>query len=233
MEDLPDDKARDLYIRLMGEVKCRLDDIFKMGTMEPFLCPMTRIEFAALQFRQIFETVAWACMVANGEPLKPELLQRRHERNPRYLFKYLAERVMPDCYPMPLIRIPVDDNSETGVPRDDDRFIGELVKRAEDEWLTRPELVRLHGELSKLLHIRNPMRGELLNAETYEKMIPVWWEKTSNLVTLHRIPLPGDDMCIVRILTDGQVIIDDFYKVWSLDENRDLLASQQRTVRFP
>ena len=233
MEEMLGDKARDLYARLMGEVKCRLDDVFRMGAMESFLCPMTRIEFAGLQFRQIFETIAWACMVANGEPLKPELLLPRHERNPRFLFSYLADAVMPDCYPTPLIRVPVDDDSTTSVFGDDvEGFVGELAKLAEDEWLSRPELVRLHGELSRLLHIRNPMRGVALHGEFYEKMIPVWWEKTANLVALHRIALPGDDLCVVRILASGQVIIDDFYKVGFLGGDRDLMVSRRRTKRF-
>lgn len=230
MEGTFSDQARDLYSRLMGEIKCRIDDIHEVGTMEGSLCPMTRIEFAAIQFRQIFETIAWACMVANGQPLEPELLKRRHERNPRFLFKYLAETVMPDCYPTPLVM--VGDDSASGVLDEDGDSVGALVELAEDEWLTRPELVRLHGELSKLLHIRNPMRGEALQAANYEKMIPVWWEKTVRLVALHRIALPGDDMCIVWIRVDGQVIIEDFYKVKSLDEDSDLLVSLRRTERF-
>lgn len=193
MENTLNDQVRDLYSRLMGE-------------MEQSLCPMTRIEFAAIQFRQIFETIGWACMVANGQPLEPELLKRRHERNPRFLFKYLAETVMPDCYPTPLVM--VGDDSGAGVFGEDGGFVGELAELAEDEWLTRAELVRLHGEWSKLLHIRNPMRGESLHGPDYEEMIPVWWEKTVNLVAVHRIALPGDDMCIVGIRPDGQVMIE-------------------------
>ena len=238
MEDLLDARARDLYSRLMGEVKCRLDDIHRMGTTDAGFCPMTSIEFAAIQFRQVFETIAWACMVANGQPLTPELLQRRKERNPRFLFKYLEGGVMPDCYPTPLVRVPEGRPKVRvrGVARlllrRDKRFRGELGLLAEEEWLTRSELIRLHGELSKLLHIRNPLRGESLNSEYYTQMIPLWWQKTVNLVTLHRIALPGDNMCIVEILKDGQILIDDFYVVGSLDTDRDLIVSRSQTKRF-
>lgn len=211
--------------------------------MTDLLCPMTTIEFACLQFRQVFETIAWACMVANEEPLDPKQLTRRRERNPRFLFNYLERTVMPDCYPTPLTRVPLDQSDinpgDDISPRTDDDVVfpsGQLASEwallSEDEWLTRAELTRLHGEMSKLLHIRNPMRGESLRADYYEKMIPVWWEKTTNLIALHRIALPGDDICIVQILSDGQIVIEDFCVVGAPDNERDLIVPIQRTERF-
>ena len=98
-------EQRDMYCELMWQIKQRVDHVMTMDICqdEAILCSV--LESACLQLRKVLETIAWACLVANGDRLESLSAKIRKEYHAGRLLRRL-EQVVPDCYPTPLIRIP-------------------------------------------------------------------------------------------------------------------------------
>src|SRR3546814_2038862 len=60
------------------------------------------------------------------------------------------------------------------------------------EYLTKDELVKVHGICGNVLHARNPF-GKPIDHESFAKDIAGWIEKVIRLLNSHEIKLIGDD----------------------------------------
>lgn len=215
---------RSVYCELMRDIKRRMEAIKNIGNTDAAIYNEPRIEFICLQLRLILESIAFGCLVANGDRLK--------NLPKRILKEYHAEEVLsrledinPACYPHPVNLVPepetslppsVLSNSHSG------RYRGQLEIRPGNDWLTRDEFKEVYGRLGGILHVRNPMRGPN-NFKHYEEMAPQWLNKIINLLTLHCIGILSDDMIYIVLMRgvsrkddrhiDGDVSIAEFKKM--------------------
>lgn len=60
-------------------------------------------------------------------------------------------------------------------------------------FLTRDDLVAVHGRCGDLLHAKNPY-GKSVDYSLYEKMVPQWMEKIKKLLNCHQVKLLDDSV---------------------------------------
>ena len=218
----PDNKS--VYRELMRDIKRRMEAIESIGNTDVAIYNAPRVEFICLQLRLILESIAFGCLVANGDRLK--------YLSKKILKEYRAEEVLsqledinPACYPQPVTLV---SGPETSLPPSVlnnprfGRYRGQLEIRSGNDWLTRDEFKDVYGRLGDILHVRNPMRGPN-DFEHYEEMAPQWLNKIINLLTHHCIGILSDDMMYIVLMQgvsrkddghiDGDVSIAEFQKM--------------------
>jgi hypothetical protein len=127
----------------------------------------------------ILELIALASLAAN-KPLFEENRKKFHKHwNPSDILRDI-EALNSGYYPKPIREV---SSQRKGV-------VNDLVPM-EGGFLTKSELVSIHGRTGNILHARNPF-GKELSYEEYETQIPVVMEKIRLLLNCHQIQLLGE-----------------------------------------
>jgi hypothetical protein len=166
------------YIATMEQIKRRVDAINACSDGRAKLAGPPRVEFAALQLRMVLELIALASLAANKELFQKQSLRFEKHWRPSEIIKDL-EKLNPKFYPIPFR---ASDHDPAGV-----RSHLPLT----DGYLTKAELVEVHGRCGNLLHARNPF-GKSLDYARFLSDIIAWTNKVVSLLSTHKIWLLGD-----------------------------------------
>jgi hypothetical protein len=142
--------------------------------------PATQIEAMVLQVRMIMELVALASLAANKAIFEQNQEKFEKHWDPVKILKDV-ERLNPRFYPRPVIEIP---SATPGVMND-------LVDLA-DGFMTRQELIEIHGRCGNVLHAHNPY-GRPFDYAAYERLVPTWMDRIMKLLNCHQIKLLDDE----------------------------------------
>lgn len=196
------------YAKCMEEIKRRqiaLDDILHGRRTTSF--PHTNIEFAALQFRKMFELIILAS-IASHQHLFEGLIRKLSKEWQISKIVAIVRKKNPNFYPKLIDRV---EAGKSGI---------------KDEWkdvttgyLTLDELIDAHGRIGTVMHAQNPFRGELQLAEL-EKMFPMWRAKLIRLLNNHLIRFPDDATILyvgMQSVETGAVHLSLFGKVAPLN----------------
>ena len=169
-----------VYASVMEEIKRRTSVIhsFLIGNSNALYKP-TNIESIYLQIRMILELIALASIAAN-KPIFEENQKKFHKHwNPSAILKDI-ERLNPNYYPEPIREVP---SRTEGVEND--------LVAIKDGFLTKDELISIHGKSGNILHARNPYNKHF-DYQEYDSQIPQIMEKIKCLLNCHQIRLLGD-----------------------------------------
>lgn len=136
----------------------------------------THIESMVLQVRMITELIALASIAANKRLFEQNSRKFEKHWNPGEILKDV-ERLNPGFYPRPIREVPSDTSGVTNE-------LEEITKG----YLTKEQLVALHGRCGDLLHAKNPY-GKGVDYKLYERMIPQWMEQVRVLLNCHQVKL--------------------------------------------
>lgn len=168
------------YAASMKEIKLRTEviDLFLSGQLGARYVPTT-VETVGLQFRKIFELIAFASLVANREQYSRAYADFANHWQLAKLVKNLR-RINRDFYPKPVLEVP-------------SKMPGTLhgLKDRDQDYLTEDELIEAHGRCGALAHSANPFAGAI-DYDFYRTIFPVWREKVINLLNNHKVHLLGD-----------------------------------------
>lgn len=170
------------YTAVMSEIKRRVSVVHALLRQDSTVVyRATHVESMVLQVRMITELIALATLAANKKLF--ELSSRRFADHwhPKDILKDVA-RLNPNFYPCPIKEVP---SSTPGVKND-------LVD-LRTGFLTRDQLVALHGRCGALLHARNPY-GKPADYALFERMIPQWLEQIRLLLNTHKVQLLDSSM---------------------------------------
>lgn len=169
------------YTAVMEEIKRRTTVIFALLKYEiKMIYEPTQIESIVLQIRMITELVALASLAANKPIFEENKKKFDKHWHPNKILKDV-EDLNPDFYPQPLKEIP---SKKEGVKN-------ELVN-LDEGFITRSELVEVHGRCGNLLHARNPF-GKSADYKYYSKAAPRWMNRIMKLLNTHKVRLLDDD----------------------------------------
>ena len=174
----PDKKA---YIAVMEGIKFRMDVVQALHDKKiNVLYKATHVESMVLQVRMITELVALASLAANKSIFEENKKKFEKHWQPKEILKDV-EGLNPDFFPVPIVAVPLKDSIA----------VGEFVN-LQDGFMTRDELIQVHGKCGNLLHAQNPY-GKGVDYGNYEKMVPTWINRIMVLLNSHRIKLLNDD----------------------------------------
>jgi len=167
------------YAGVMKEIKLRVEVVnkFLSGQLAAHYIPTT-VETVGLQFRKIFELIAFASLAANREEYSKLYKDFESHWEAARLVK-LLRRINPMFYPKPVVELPSKD------PRAS-RQLSDLI----GDYLTEEELVEAHGRCGGLMHAANPY-GAPIKYDYFEKQFRTWLQRTMNLLNSHQVHLPG------------------------------------------
>jgi len=153
--------------------------------------PATNIEFLCLQIRKILELIALASIAANKEEYARQYKKFANHWNAKRILNDI-EKVNPSFYPVPGRQII-------------DRETGKVVevKKLKGGYLTKDEFSDVYDKCSEVIHSSNPY-GTQTDYSEFEKLIPEWNLKITNLLNHHQIQL-----------------IDSKYQLWVLMQSKD------------
>lgn len=168
------------YISVMKEIKLRIEviNLFLSGRLNAHYEPPT-IESIGLQFRKIFELVAFGSLAANRREYSSIYSDFEKHWEAARLVKNLR-KFNPNFYPRPVVE----------VPSDDPRAVHALNNRGPD-YLTEDELVQAHGRCGALMHAANPFATPI-DYSFFQRSFPIWLTRLMNLLNNHQIHLLGD-----------------------------------------
>jgi hypothetical protein len=168
------------YAAIMKEIKLRTEviNLFLSGARDAHYVPTT-VETIGLQFRKLFELIAFASLAANRKRYSAAYADFATHWRAAILLENL-ERINPDYYPKPLLEIP---SVQPGVVND--------LKDRQRDYLTQRELILAHKKCGALMHGANPF-GKPIDYLFYQKNYPVWSTKIINLLNIHKVRLVGD-----------------------------------------
>ena len=187
------------YTAVMEEIKRRTKVID--GLLHKQINVMyeaTHIESMVLQVRMITELVALASLAANKSIFEENRKKFENHWHPKKILKDV-ESLNPNFYPQPIVEVPLKNSL----------VVAEFVN-LKTGYMTRDELVQVHGKCGNLLHARNPFRKGV-GYGYYEKMVPKWRERIRNLLNIHLITPLG---------------YNGFYRVWMEDLNNGRVGIQ-------
>lgn len=169
-----------IYAGVMKEIKLRVEviNVFLSGKREALYVPTT-VETIGLQFRKIFELIAFASLAANRDEYSVVYSDFAKHWEAAKLIKNLR-RVNSNFYPKPVIETPTTDPRATH----------QLKNRPED-YLTEDALVEAHGRCGVLMHAANPF-GNAVQYHDYQRKFSVWLTQIMNLLNNHQVHLLGD-----------------------------------------
>ena len=167
------------YASVMQEIKLRVDVInkFLSGQLAAHYVPPT-VETVGLQFRKIFELIAFASLTANHEEYANAYSDFEKHWEAARLVKGLR-RINPMFYPKPVVE----------VDSKDPRAVKQLQDRIGD-YLTEDELIEAHGRCGSLMHAANPY-GAPIPYDYFQNHFPKWLQRTMNLLNSHQVHLQG------------------------------------------
>ena len=212
----PDKKA---YIAVMEEIKRRIEVVSALHDQRirvMYLAP--HVESMVLQVRMITELVALASLAANKAIFEEHKKKFENHWHPKVILKDV-ESLNPNFYPKPIAQMPL---SET-------RIEIALVE-TETGFMTRDELIQVHGRCGNLLHAQNPF-GKGADYDYYEKMVPKWMGQIAKLLSSHRVKLLNKNHFYWVLMKDGK---DNQVRMIScglgnkVDVPPDILASLER-----
>jgi hypothetical protein len=168
------------YTAVMEDIKRRQEVVVALHKRELDLrYPVIQIESIILQVRKILELIALASLAAHKSVFEQnqKKLQSHWE-----LVKIIkdVEALNPNFYPKPILEKP---SQTPGVIND----LHELTSG----FLTKDELIEIHGRCGNVLHARNPY-GKKLDYSSYVDAIPSWLGKITRLLNCHQIHLLDD-----------------------------------------
>jgi hypothetical protein len=176
------------YVKVMEEIKRRTFVINACLEDKTDITGPARIELAALQLRMTLELIALGSLAANKELFEMQSMRFEKHWHPSQIIKDL-EKLNPNFYPIPFKAKDRDDN---GIIKHD---------AATGEYLTKEELVRVHGICGNVLHARNPF-GKPIDHDRFAMDISDWIGKVIRLLNCHEIKLVGDDHIYVVNMTE-------------------------------
>jgi hypothetical protein len=167
------------YAGAMKEIKLRIEVItlFLTGQREARYMPTT-VETVGLQFRKVFELIAFASLAANRAAYSSAYSDFAKHWEAAKLVKNLR-RINLFFYSQPV----VETLSLSGAPRS-------LAPRQKG-YMEEAELVEAHGRCGSLMHAANPF-GQPIDHPSYQKAFHTWLPRTMNLLNCHQVHLPGD-----------------------------------------
>jgi hypothetical protein len=168
------------YVAIMKEIKLRTDVInaFLSGQCGA-VYTLTTVETVGLQFRKIFELIAFASLAANQRKYSAAYADFSKHWEAAKLLKSL-HRINPDFYPKPVVETKSDHPDVVHGLNDRDQ-----------DYLTQAHLIEAHGRCGKLLHAANPF-GKPIDYAFFQTSFPVWRNRFMNLLNNHKIHLVGD-----------------------------------------
>jgi hypothetical protein len=168
------------YGEVMREIKLRTEviNLFLRGALTAHYLPTT-VETIGLQFRKVFELIAFASLAANKTEYSIAYSDFAKHWEAAKLIKNLR-RINADFYPKPVIEAP------SNIPQ----TRHELKHRAAD-FLTEAELVEAHGRCGALMHAANPFNAQP-PYDDYLVHVRKWFGRTINLLNNHQVHLLGD-----------------------------------------
>ena len=168
------------YANVMTEIKRRSRVVHHfMGAQNAALYMPTTTETISLQFRKIFELIAFASLSANKKLYAAAYANFAKHWEASQLIANLRG-INPDFYPVPIVITPAPEPKITSV----------FTRRA-DGFLTAKELVEAHGRCGKLLHAANPF-GKPIDYEFYRQSFQQWLALIIALLNTHEVRLPGE-----------------------------------------
>ncbi len=170
------------YISVMEEIKRRTKVIYALLYQDAnVVYRATQIESMVLQVRIITELIALASLTANKKLFQVNKLKFEKHWHPAKILKDI-EALNPNFYPISIKEVP---SKKKGIKRN-------LIE-VKTGFLTRAELISVHGHCGNLLHARNPY-GKCVNYDWYEGHIPEWMQKIKVLLNCHQIKLLKNDV---------------------------------------
>lgn len=143
------------------------------------------VETVCFQFRKILEKIMLMSLVANREAYA--------EQNEKYAKHYHAERIMrdlerinPDFYPVPLIRIEKENDYDE-------------LEQVENGYLMKDELIQIYEICEGMMHAQNPFSA-VKPVEELQRRFPVWLTKICLLLNHHKITLLGGNLMVVALM---------------------------------
>jgi len=125
----------------------------------------------------ILELIALGSLTANRTLFEENRIKFHKHWNPADILRDI-EKINPGFYPEPIKDVPSSAGGKA-----------HLVT-IKDGFLTKDELVNIHGRTRNILHAQNPFKKECDYSE-YEKAIPGIIEKIRLLLNSHKIQLLG------------------------------------------
>ncbi|MGD1100530.1 MAG: hypothetical protein ABSA59_00560 [Terriglobia bacterium] len=143
------------YAGTMSEIKLRTEVIhlFLSGQREARYIPTT-VETIGLQFRKVFELIAFASLVANRNQYSLAYSDFAKHWEAAKLLKNLR-RINPNFYPKPVIEVQSD---RPGVLH--------ALKDRDQDYLTQEDLIEAHGRCGALMHGANPLGRQSIMRST-------------------------------------------------------------------
>jgi hypothetical protein len=152
------------YVAVMEEIKRRTVVVFALLDKRiQVVHSITHAETMVLQVRMILELIALASLAAN------KALFEAHQKKFENHWKVVnilgdVERLNASFYPKPIVEVP---SKTTGVKND--------LTVMKSGFMTRNELVEVHGRCGGLLHARNPY-GKGIDLDYFEKPFHFGWK---------------------------------------------------------
>jgi hypothetical protein len=129
-----------------------------------------------LQVRMITELIALASIAANRNLFEEQRQKFEKHWHPERILKDV-EKLNPNFYPRPVKEVA---SERPGV-------VNDLVE-IKSGFLTREQLIGVHGRCGDLLHAKNPY-GKGVDYKLYERMVPQWLEQIRVLLNCHQVHL--------------------------------------------
>jgi hypothetical protein len=209
------------YSAIMKEIKLRvaLANIALATKPEDDRIPMV-IESIGLQFRKVFELIAFATLAANRAQYSLVYGDFSKDWEAGKLLKNL-QKINPNFYPKPVTE---EQSDQPGVRSS--------LNDREQDYLTQADLIESHGRCGGLMHAANPF-GEPIDYAFYLRSFHVWRNKIIKLLHVHRVHLVGDsgfyhfhmkeeghdDVSYYRFEWHGETDTATLYRVSSRSEN--------------
>lgn len=180
------------YISVMEEIKRRTEVISFLQRKELTLkYPAVQVESMVLQVRMILELIALASLAAHKVIFEQHQKKFESHWDPVRILKDV-EKLNPSFYPVPILESP---SKTPGIVND----LSEVKKG----FLTREELIQIHGRCGNILHARNPY-GKRIDYSSYETAVPRWMERIRTLLNCHRIQLLNDEVFYLVHMKENQ-----------------------------
>ena len=174
----PDVKA---YTAVMQEIKRRTSLARALHARELTVHhKATHVESMVLQIRMILELIALGALAAHRSLFEEQQKKFASHWEPLRILRDL-EKLNPSFYPQPVVE---KTSSIPGVVND--------LEDLRSGFLTRDELIEIHGRCGNVLHARNPY-GKPLDYALYERAVPNWLNQIIALLNCHKIHMHGDD----------------------------------------
>lgn len=217
----PDTKA---YIAVMEEIKHRTNVVFALSDQRiSVMYKATHVESMVLQVRMITELVALASLSANKSIFEKNRIKFEKQWHPKEILRDV-ENLNPNFYPVPVVEVPLEHSIVDGEFVFDREFVP-----LQDGYMTRDELIEVHGKCGNLLHAQNPY-GKGVDYDNYKKMVPMWMNRIVALLNFHLIKLLNEDRfyrVYMRDVKDERAHMETFERV----EDPNLILRYTGNVR--